>query len=207
MVWLLAVTTFVLGFCLGMCIVGRREQTSTGVSSSNEENRRFSQTFRVQGTPRAVMTALTSFSRYPEWIGDVRECTVYARNEHEYRVRMVTPILWFTVATHLVHRITDDSMSWYLDTDYPNMFRVNEGRWCVRDAKDGFCVVTYTVHVEPTFPLPSHAIDLLKKEAARRAVEWLPRALQSRTGADVDPRRPPSWCIRCLTCVTGNKNG
>jgi len=154
-----------------------------------------------------VMSALTSFSRYPEWIDDVRECTIYARSDHEYRVRMVTPVLWFTVVTHLVHKITDDSMSWCLDVDHPNMFRVNEGRWHVRDAEDGTCVVTYTVHIEPTFPLPLHALQLLQKEASRRAVEWLPRALvQTQTIPDVDVSHPP-WYMKCfLPCVPGNEN-
>ena len=110
---------------------------------------------------------------------------------------MVTPILWFTIVTHLVHTITDDSMSWCLDTDHPNMFRVNEGRWHVRDAADGTCVVTYTVHMEPTLPLPSHAMDLLKREASRRAVVWLPRALLRQTVPDV---AQPPWYMKCA-CV------
>ena len=171
---------------------------------SNEyEKRHFSQTFRVQGTSKTVMAVLTSFARYPEWIGDVRECTVYARGENEYRVRIVTPILWFTVVTHLVHRITDDSMSWCLDTDCPNMFRVNEGRWHVRDAEDGNCVITYTVHIEPVLPLPSHAIYLLKREASRRAVEWVPRALQTQAVADVQVQRP--WYMKCVSHVCPSK--
>lgn len=210
MVWFVAVTTFVLGFCLGVCIAGRREPMSADdVPSSSRDggdDRRFSVTFCVQGTSNTVMNVLTSFSRYPEWIGDVRECTVYTRSENEFRVRMVTPILWFTIVTHLVHTITDDSMSWHLDTDYPNMFRVNEGRWHVRDAKDGTCMVTYTVHIEPTLLLPSHINDCIKREASRRAVEWLPRALlQTQTGSDVDDPQP-LWYMRCLTCIPENKN-
>lgn len=208
MVWFVAVTTFVLGLCLGMCLVGRREPVSAeAVPSSTHDggdDKRFSVTFRVEGTSNTVMNVLTSFSRYPEWIGDVRECAVYSHNDNEVRVRMVTPILWFTIATHLVHTITDDSMTWHLDTDYKNMFRVNEGRWHVRDAEDGTCVVTYSVHIEPTPHLPSHLNDFLKREASRRAVEWLPRALRQ-TVPDVDVPRAP-WFMRCFTCVPGNKN-
>ena len=205
--FVVVVTTFVLGFCMGMCIVGRRELMSVEdvPTSSNEidEKRQCSQTFRVQGTPKTVMDVLTSFSRYPEWIGDVRECTVYTRSENEYRVRILTPILWFTVATHLVHTITENSMSWCLDADHPNMFSVNNGRWHVRDAEDGTCMVTYTVHLEPTFPLPAHAIDLLQHEASRRAVVWLPQALH--TVIDVDVPQS-SWYMKCLMCVPVKKN-
>lgn len=209
MVWFVAVTTFVLGICLGMCIAGRREPTgdpSSVSSSETEETGRFSTSFRVRGTRKTVMDVLTSFSRYPEWIGDVRECTVYAHVDREYRVRLVTPVLWFTVVTHLVHTITEDSMSWCLDTDQPNMFHVNEGQWHVCDEEGGTCMVTYSVHIEPVFPLPSHAIDILQKEASRRAVDWLPRALrQTQTIPDVDVPTPV-WYMRCLTCVAGKKN-
>ena len=208
MVWFVAVTTFVLGICLGMCIVaGRREPTGGPSSSEIDGKRRFSTSFRVPGTRKTVMDVLTSFSRYPEWIGDVRECTVYAHVDREYRVRLVIPILWFTVVTHLVHTITEDSMSWCLDTDQPDtMFRVNEGQWHVCDEEGGTCMVTYSVQIQPVLPLPTHAIDILQQEASRRAVDWLPRALrQTQTIPDNDVPTPV-WYMRCLTCVPGKKN-
>lgn len=163
------------------------------------------QTFRVEATPQTVMTVLTSFQRYPEWIDDVRECTIYARNENEYRVRIVTPVLWFTVETHLIHRTTDDSVSWWIDMDHPTpMFRVNEGRWHVRAAEDGWSLVTHACYIEPTFPVPSNVIDLLKSEASRRAVEWVPHAVRTHSVANVDHGKRP-WYTKCLACVSKKK--
>lgn len=214
MVWFVAVITFVLGFCLGWYIVGGRKQRRVETPSSSSDSvcegednmNRLCQTFRVEATPQTVMTVLTSFQRYPEWIDDVRECTIYARNENECRVRFVTPVLWFTVETHLVHRTTDDSVSWCLDADHPNtMFRVNEGRWHVRAAEDGCSVVTHTCYIESTFPLPSNVVDLIKGEATRRAIEWVPRAVRTHSVTNVHNVERP-WYTKCLTCLPTKKN-
>ena len=208
MAWFVAAITLVLGFCVGWYVVRGREQREVGTPSPSselgEDRNRVCQTFRVHGTPQTVMTVLTSFARYPEWIDDVRECTIYAQSDDECRVRIVTPLLWFTVVTHLIHRITDDTVSWYLDPDYPTMFRVNEGRWHVRTDEDGCCVVTHYVHIEPTLPAPANVIDIMKREASRRAVEWVPRAIRMHSVANVhDVQRP--WYTRCLTCVSAKK--
>ena len=211
MVWLLvAATTVALGFCMGWYVVRgwneRRVKTplpSSEFACEEDDRNRLCQTFRVEATPRTVMDVLTSFLQYPEWIDDIRECTIYARTENERRVRIVTPVLWFTVETHLIHRITDDSVSWCLDTDHPTtMFRVNEGRWHVRAAEDGCSVVTHACYMEPTLPVPSNVIDLIKGEASRRAVEWVPRAVRTHSVTEVhDAERP--WYTRCLAGVPG----
>ena len=177
-----------------------------GEYSSNTSAK--SESFRIDASARSIIFVLTSFSRYPEWISDVRECDVYAHVGNVYKVRTVTQVIWWRVVTYLVHTVSDNSMSWNLDPDYPSpMFRHNEGEWRIRD-RDGMCDVHYRIEITPTFLFPLKVIDSLKQNATRRAIEWVPRAVysQSTIAQNAHPFQDQSteseqWYTRCIRCM------
>src|SRR5215208_8185653 len=121
----------------------------------------------VDATPAEVMAVVADFDAYPDWVGNLDQVEVLARDRRgrgsRVAFRLGTP--WGEQAYTLAYRYQprDAGMSWtYVEGTLEDL----SGAYTLEPAADGATRVTYRLEVALGMPLPG----LAKRQAARQIV-------------------------------------
>ena len=124
-------------------------------------------TTEVFATPAEVMAVVANFEAYPEWVGDLEEVEVLARDRRgrgtRVAFRLRTPVgdQAYTLAYRYQPR--DAGLTWtYVEGTLEDL----SGAYTLEPAADGATRVTYRLEVALGMPLPG----LVKRQAARQIV-------------------------------------
>src|SRR5215211_2847366 len=124
-------------------------------------------TTEVFATPPEVMAVAADFEAYPDWVANLEEVEVLARNRRgrgsRVAFRLGTP--WGEQAYTLAYRYQprDAGMSWtYVEGTLEDL----AGSYTLEPTDDGTTRVTYRLEVALGMPLPG----LVKRQAARQIV-------------------------------------
>ena len=121
----------------------------------------------VAATPQEVMAVIADFDVYPEWVGNLEQVQVLARDRRgrgtRVAFRLRTPVL--SAAYTLAYRYAprDGGVSWqYVEGTLEDL----SGSYTLEPTAGGGTLVTYRLEVELGMPLPG----LVKRQAARQIV-------------------------------------
>jgi len=121
----------------------------------------------VAATPQAVMAVVADFDAYPEWVGNLEQVEVLARDRRgrgtRVAFRLRTPVL--SAAYTLAYRYAPrgGGVSWeYVEGTLEDL----SGSYTLEPTAGGGTLVTYRLQVELGMPLPG----LVKRQAARQIV-------------------------------------
>jgi ribosome-associated toxin RatA of RatAB toxin-antitoxin module len=121
----------------------------------------------VHATPAEVMAVVTDFEAYPDWVGNLDEVEVLARDRRgrgtRVAFRLRTPVgdQAYTLAYRYQPR--DAGVAWtYVEGTLDDL----AGSYVLEPAGDGATRVTYRLEVALGVPLPG----LVKRQAARQIV-------------------------------------
>jgi len=121
----------------------------------------------VLATPAEVMDVVADFDAYPDWVGNLEEVDVLARDRRgrgtRVAFRLRTPVgdQAYTLAYRYQPR--DAGISWtYVEGTLEDL----AGAYILEPTGDGTTRVTYRLEVELGVPLPG----LVKRQAARQIV-------------------------------------
>jgi ribosome-associated toxin RatA of RatAB toxin-antitoxin module len=121
----------------------------------------------VFATPAEVMEVVADFNAYPDWVGNLEEVDVLARDRRgrgtRVAFRLRTPVgdQAYTLAYRYQPR--DAGISWtYVEGTLEDL----AGAYVLEPTGDGTTRVTYRLEVELGVPLPG----LVKRQAARQIV-------------------------------------
>ena len=121
----------------------------------------------VFATPAEVMEVVADFDAYPDWVGNLEEVDVLARDRRgrgtRVAFRLRTPVgdQAYTLAYRYQPR--DAGISWtYVEGTLEDL----AGAYILEPTGDGTTRVTYRLEVELGVPLPG----LVKRQAARQIV-------------------------------------
>jgi ribosome-associated toxin RatA of RatAB toxin-antitoxin module len=124
-------------------------------------------TTEVFASPAEVMAVVADFDAYPDWVGNLEEVEVLARDRRgrgtRVAFRLRTPVLTadYTLAYRYAPR--DAGVSWtYVEGTLEDL----SGSYALEPTGDGTTQVTYRLDVELGMPLPG----LVKRQAARQIV-------------------------------------
>ena len=124
-------------------------------------------TTEVFATPPEVMAVAADFEAYPDWVANLEEVEVLARDRRgrgsRVAFRLGTP--WGEQAYTLAYRYQprDAGMSWtYVEGTLEDL----SGAYTLEPADDGATRVTYRLEVALGVPLPG----LVKRQAAKQIV-------------------------------------
>src|SRR5829696_9998919 len=121
----------------------------------------------VDATPAEVMAVVADFDAYPDWVGNLDQVEVLARDRGgrgtrvAFRLRTPMGEQAYTLAYRYQPR--DAGMSWtYVEGTLEDL----SGAYTLEPAADGATRVTYRLEVALGMPLPG----LVKRQAARQIV-------------------------------------
>jgi ribosome-associated toxin RatA of RatAB toxin-antitoxin module len=124
-------------------------------------------TTEVFATPSEVMADVADFEAYPEWVGNLEEVEVLARDRRgrgtrvAFRLRTPMGDQAYTLAYR--YQPKDAGMTWtYVEGTLDDL----AGSYALEPADDGTTKVTYRLEVALGVPLPG----LVKRQAARQVV-------------------------------------
>jgi carbon monoxide dehydrogenase subunit G len=136
-------------------------------------------TIEVAATPREVMTVLAAFDAYPEWVGNLEEVDVQARDRRgrgtrvAFKLRPAALSAAYTLAYSYAPR--DQGMSWtYVEGTLQDL----AGSYRLEPSGDG-TRVTYRLDVELGMPLPGLVRRQAARQIARSALGDLKRRVES----------------------------
>jgi ribosome-associated toxin RatA of RatAB toxin-antitoxin module len=124
-------------------------------------------TTEVFATPSEVMAVVADFEAYPEWVGNLEEVEVLARDRRgrgtrvAFRLRTPMGDQAYTLAYRYQPR--DAGMTWtYVEGTLDDL----AGSYALEPTGDGTTEVTYRLEVAIGMPLPG----LVKRQAAKQIV-------------------------------------
>ena len=134
----------------------------------------------VYATPAEVMAVVADFEAYPDWVGNLDEVEVLARDRRgrgtRVAFRLGTP--WGEQAYTLAYRYQpkDAGMSWtYLEGTLDDL----AGSYALEAAGDGTTRVTYQLEVSLGMPIPGFLMRQAAKQIVRSALGDLKRRVES----------------------------
>ena len=134
----------------------------------------------VDATPAGVMAVVADFDAYPDWVGNLDEVEVLARDRRgrgtRVAFRLGTP--WGEQAYTLAYRYQpkDAGMSWtYLEGTLDDL----AGSYALEAAGDGTTRVTYQLEVSLGMPIPGFLMRQAAKQIVRSALGDLKRRVES----------------------------
>jgi ribosome-associated toxin RatA of RatAB toxin-antitoxin module len=134
----------------------------------------------VHATPAEVMAVVADFEAYPEWVGNLEEVEVLARDRRgrgtRVAFRLGTP--WGEQAYTLAYRYQprDAGMSWtYVEGSLEDL----AGSYALAPAGDGTTRVTYQLEVALGMPIPGFLMRQAAKQIVRSALGDLKRRVES----------------------------
>ena len=134
----------------------------------------------VHATPAEVMAVVADFEAYPEWVGNLEEVEVLARDRRgrgtRVAFRLRTPLgdQAYTLAYRYQPR--DAGMSWtYVEGTLQDL----AGAYTLEPAGDGTTRVTYRLEVDLGMPLPGLVRRQAAKQIVRSALGDLKRRVES----------------------------
>ena len=134
----------------------------------------------VHATAAEVMAVVADFEAYPEWVGNLEEVEVLARNRRgrgtRVAFRLGTP--WGEQAYTLAYRYSprDAGMSW---TSVEGSLEDLAGSYALEPAGDGTTRVTYQLEVALGMPIPGFLMRQAAKQIVRSALGDLKRRVES----------------------------
>jgi ribosome-associated toxin RatA of RatAB toxin-antitoxin module len=134
----------------------------------------------VYATPAEVMAVVADFEAYPEWVANLEQVEVLARDRRgrgtRVAFRLGTP--WGEQAYTLAYRYQprDAGMSWtYVEGTLEDL----SGSYALEPADDGATRVTYRLEVELGIPVPGFIMRQAAKQIVRSALGDLKRRVES----------------------------
>ena len=134
----------------------------------------------VFASPAEVMAVVADFDAYPDWVGNLEEVEVLARDRRgrgtRVAFRLATP--WgeqaYTLAYHYLSK--DAGMSWtYVEGTLDDL----AGSYTLEPTADGTTQVTYQLEVALGVPLPGLVKRQAAKQIVRSALSDLKRRVES----------------------------
>jgi ribosome-associated toxin RatA of RatAB toxin-antitoxin module len=137
-------------------------------------------TTEVDASAAEVMAVIADFDAYPDWVGNLEDVQVLARDRHgrgtRVAFRLRTPVL--TAAYTLAYRYAprDEGVSWrYVEGTLQDL----TGSYTLEATGDGATRVTYRLDVELGMPLPGLVKRQAAKQIVRSALSDLKRRVES----------------------------
>jgi ribosome-associated toxin RatA of RatAB toxin-antitoxin module len=124
-------------------------------------------TTEVHATPSEVMAVVADFEAYPEWVANLEEAQVLARDRRgrgtRVAFRLRTPLGDQAYTLAYRYRPRDAGVSWtYVEGTLEDL----AGSYTLEPTGDGATRVTYRLQVSLDLPLPG----LVRRQAARQIV-------------------------------------
>ena len=134
----------------------------------------------VYATPAEVMAVVADFDAYPEWVGNLEEVEVLARDRRgrgsRVAFRLATP--WGAQAYTLAYRYQpkDAGVSWtYVEGTLEDL----AGSYALEPTAEGTTTVTYQLEVALGVPIPGFLMRQAAKQIVRSALGDLKRRVES----------------------------
>jgi ribosome-associated toxin RatA of RatAB toxin-antitoxin module len=137
-------------------------------------------TTEVVASPAEVMAVIGDFESYPDWVGNLEDVRVLARDKRgrgtRVAFRLRTPVL--TAAYTLAYRYAarDAGVSW---TYVKGTLEDLSGSYTLEPTGDDTTLVTYRLDVELGMPLPGLVKRQAAKQIVRSALSDLKRRVES----------------------------
>jgi ribosome-associated toxin RatA of RatAB toxin-antitoxin module len=137
-------------------------------------------TTEVVATPAEVMAVVADFEAYPDWVANLEEVEVLARDRRgrgtRVAFRLGTP--WGEQAYTLAYRYRsrDAGVDW---TYVEGTLRDLAGSYELEPAGDGATRVTYRLQVELGVPIPGFLLRQAARQIVRTALGDLKRRVES----------------------------
>jgi ribosome-associated toxin RatA of RatAB toxin-antitoxin module len=121
----------------------------------------------IHATPREIMAVIADFEAYPEWVGQLQEVRVLARDRRGRGTRVAfkvdTPLFPAAYTLAYTYEPRDAGVSWtYVEGTLEDL----AGSYRLEPLPDGRTRVTYDLSVGLNAPLPG----LVKRQAAKQIV-------------------------------------
>jgi ribosome-associated toxin RatA of RatAB toxin-antitoxin module len=121
----------------------------------------------VFATPAEVMAVVADFEAYPDWVGNLEQVEVLARDRRgrgtRVAFRLRTPLGEQAYTLAYRYQAGDAGVSWtYVEGTLEDL----SGSYILEPTDDATTRVTYRLAVEPGIPIPG----FLKRQAARQIV-------------------------------------
>jgi ribosome-associated toxin RatA of RatAB toxin-antitoxin module len=134
----------------------------------------------VFASPAEVMAVVADFDAYPDWVGNLEEVEVLARDRRGRGIRvafrLATP--WGEQAYTLAYRYQprDAGMSWtYVEGTLDDL----AGSYTLAPGDDGATSVTYRLEVSLGMPIPGFLMRQAARQIVRSALSDLKRRVES----------------------------
>ena len=131
----------------------------------------------IEAPTDTVWSRITGFEHYPEWVGPVKFCEVYAQSGDTTRTHVKVSGFLYSYEYFLINVFwpEHDQLIWTLDYDRTSEFDDCVGAWFVEahPEKEGWSRAWFTSDLKLNSPIPGFLMGWVKKKGIKDAISWV----------------------------------
>lgn len=124
-----------------------------------------------------VWSRIMGFEHYPEWVGPVKICEVYAQSGDTIRTHVKISGFLYSYEYYLINVFwpEHEQLIWTLDYDRKSDFDDCVGAWFVEihPEKEGWSRAWFSNDLKLNSPIPGFMIGWIKKKGIKDAISWV----------------------------------
>lgn len=131
----------------------------------------------IAAPPDTVWSRITGFEHYPEWVGPVKFCEVYAQSGDTTRTHVKVSGFLYSYEYFLINVYWPEfhQLIWTLDYDRKSEFDDCVGAWFVEahPEKEGWSRAWFSSDLKLNNPIPGFLMGWIKKKGIKDAISWV----------------------------------
>ena len=137
-----------------------------------------------------VWSRIMGFEHYPDWVGPVKFCEVYAQSGDTIRTHVKVSGFLYSYEYFLINVFCPeyDQLLWTLDYDRTSEFDDCVGAWYVEahPDKEGWSRAWFSTDLKLNSPIPGFLMGWIKKKGIKDAISWVKEQSELAMKAGVD---------------------
>jgi ribosome-associated toxin RatA of RatAB toxin-antitoxin module len=131
-------------------------------------------TIHIEATPAELMAIVADLEAYPDWLEDVKEVEILEHGSDGMPAasRMTVDVSIRVVSYELDYEYDGDNRMAWVSRPGGDVRHI-EGSYAFEPDEDGGTIATYTLAVDPGFPVPGFLLKRVAKHVTAQALDGL----------------------------------
>ena len=123
----------------------------------------------IAATPSRVMSVITDFASYPEFLPEMKSVTILRATDQEWEVRFTLEIIRELTYSLRLRKLSETRLEWSL---IEGVFKVNDGSWDLQVGDDGASTLAeYNIDLQVGMFVPANIVRSLTERSLPETLE------------------------------------
>ena len=138
----------------------------------------------IQAPPEVVWNTILNYPKYPQWVENVKSCTVYQKNGESWYTSLISEVMFVEFGIYIHNRIRKEEGYMFWTLDYRRRSDADDllGYWRLEQVQSDPPITRVDYSTELIIAgVPDFIVDYLSQDALINGTSWVKREAEKST--------------------------